>query len=132
MKLHELRPSFFSLLLITLFFAGCGIGKIADSVNDAVGVIDQGITTIDHDSTKWQATLQEVADKLPKDIQSTIRNEMDQLVARSIARAGVEFRCYADFLGPTRGSRSQKSGSIGTHGVRYDSLSQGEVVNRFD
>ncbi len=27
---------------------------------------------------------------------------------------------------------SQKSGSIGTHGVRYKNLSQGEVVNRFD
>jgi hypothetical protein len=98
MSLRRLALPLFSITLIALFFSGCGLGKVEDSINDAVGVVDQGITTIDHDSTKWQATLQEVADKLPKDIQSTIRNEMDQLVARSIARAGVEFRCNADFL----------------------------------
>jgi len=52
MKLYRLALPLFSLTLIALSFGGCGMGKVEDSINDAVGVIDQGITTIDHDSTK--------------------------------------------------------------------------------
>ncbi|HYX71857.1 MAG TPA: hypothetical protein VE732_03745 [Nitrososphaera sp.] len=99
MKYQKLLFPLLPIIYLALSFSGCGLGKVKDSVDNAVSVIDEGITTIDQDSTKWQATIQEISDKLPKDIQSTIRNEMDQLVARSIARGGVEFRCNTDFLG---------------------------------
>lgn len=98
MKYQKLLFALLPIIYTALSFSGCGLGGVKNSIDNAVGVIDEGITTIDQNSTKWQGTLQEISDKLPKDIQSTIRNEMDQLVARSIARGGVEFRCNADFL----------------------------------
>ena len=92
------RHAALPILLAALVLSDCGIGKITNSIDQAVNVIDRGIDNINHDSTRWQSTLREVADQLPKDVQSTIRNEMSQLVERSIAKTGVEFRCDVDFL----------------------------------
>lgn len=84
---------------LMLLSAGCGLGSAVDrAVDQAVNQIDRGIDTIRNDSTKWQSTLKEVSEKLPEDVQTTIRTEMNQLVARSIAKTGVEFRCDTDFL----------------------------------
>jgi hypothetical protein len=92
------RHTALPILLAALVLSDCGIGKVTNSIDQAVNVIDRGIDNINHDSTRWQSTLREVADQLPKDVQSTIRNEMTQLVERSIAKTGVEFRCDVDFL----------------------------------
>jgi hypothetical protein len=92
------RHTALSILLAASVLSDCGVGKITNSIDQAVNVIDRGIDNINHDSTRWQSTLREVSDQLPKDIQSTIRNEMSQLVERSIAKTGVEFRCDVDFL----------------------------------
>ena len=78
--------------------AGCGLDAFRDPVDRAVKAIDQAIDDIRNDNTRWQAALREVADRLPKEVQGTVRNEVTQLVQRSIATAGVEFRCNADFL----------------------------------
>ncbi|MFY9823214.1 MAG: hypothetical protein WAM82_17660 [Thermoanaerobaculia bacterium] len=37
--------------------------------------------------------------QLPKDVQSTIRVEVDNAVGRAIAASGAEFRCDVDFIG---------------------------------
>lgn len=74
---------------------GCGLTEIA---SDAVTLVDRAIDTIHNDSTKWQSALQELAEDLPDEVQSTIRNEVAQLLERSIAQAGVEIRCETDFI----------------------------------
>lgn len=64
----------------------------------AIAIVEQGIRDIQSESQSWRAVLERVANELPADISSVIRNDMDHLVTRSIAQAGVEMRCNVDFL----------------------------------
>ncbi|MGC3992728.1 MAG: hypothetical protein QM779_01125 [Propionicimonas sp.] len=77
---------------------GC-FENISSSIDQATQVIDDGIRSLNANSSAWRAILQKVADDLPEDISETIRVDAQSLVNRSIATAGVEFRCNVDFLG---------------------------------
>ena len=84
-----------TVLAAVLTLTSCAM---TTAVDRAVSEIDRGIDVISNDSTKWQSTLKQVSEKLPADLQATIRNEMSSLVQRSIATVGQEFKCSADFL----------------------------------
>jgi hypothetical protein len=71
---------------------------IESSVDKALEVIDRGIRDIERDMYSWQSVLQRVANQLPEDISETVRVDAQSLAARSIAKAGIEFRCEVDFL----------------------------------
>lgn len=73
-------------------------GAIADPVTQAVNVLDDAIDALQNASADWQQVLQDAQRKLTEDAQSTIRNELANLASRSIAQAGVELRCDADFI----------------------------------
>jgi hypothetical protein len=92
-----------AMLMTTLWIAtggGCGkVDAINNSIKDAVAQIDKAIDLIKHDSSKWQQALADLSTNLPKDVQSTIRVEVTQLAERSVAKAGIEFRCNVDFFG---------------------------------
>lgn len=81
--------------LMLLILTGCLPG---DSIDRAVQVIDSGIADILARSDSWQSVLQRIANDLPQDISQTIRSDAQNLATRSIAQAGIEFRCNVDFL----------------------------------
>ncbi|ERN40905.1 hypothetical protein KR51_00025530 [Rubidibacter lacunae KORDI 51-2] len=84
-----------AVMLILAVLPGCGISR---SIDNAVAVLDRGIEDISTESANWQTILQRVASELPDDISEVIRNDAQNLATRSIATAGVEFRCNVDFL----------------------------------
>jgi hypothetical protein len=87
-------------ILLAVLVAGCGIAeKIQDLTTQTVNVLDDAIAALETQSAAWQSILQEAQARLTADAQSTIRNELASLVSRSLAQAGVEFRCNADFVG---------------------------------
>ncbi len=116
-----LWPVIFASILI----AGCGIGdsvdkitkkvdevtdKVTDTVEDlanttsdiagdTVATIDGAIDALDRNSASWQTVLQDLTKQLTADAQSTIRNEISDLLNRSVAATGVEMRCDLDFIG---------------------------------
>lgn len=75
-----------------------GCGDAMSAVDKAVAEIDRAISDIETGSASWQSTLSGLADKLPKDVQGTIRTEVQELASRSIAAAGVEAKCTGDFF----------------------------------
>lgn len=93
-------------LLISLLLSlaiSCGPIKklsntITDTKSDTEALLNDAIDQISHESSSWQATLQELANKLTDETQSTIRNEVQNLANRTIAAAGAELRCNVDFL----------------------------------
>ncbi len=88
------------LVFICLNLIGCiDLGGVTNSIDKATNIIDRGIDTIRTDSANWQTTLQGVANDLPKEISEIIRTDAQNLATRSIAAAGIEFRCNVDFLG---------------------------------
>lgn len=93
-----------TIAVILVFTVGCGLKQtIQDTAqnitNNTAALIDDAIDEITHQSDSWQATLQELSEKLTDDAQSTIRNEVQNLADRTIAAAGSELRCNVDFLG---------------------------------
>lgn len=85
-----------------LLLSGCSMpGKVDDAVDELAnfgGLIDKAMDDIRNDNTRWQSIVRELGQKLPAEVQSTVRVEMEQLVARSIAKTGEEFRCNVDFM----------------------------------
>ena len=79
--------------------SGCNlIPGLSNSIDRAVDVLDDGILELGNASTNWQIVLQDILSQLTDDAQATIRNEITELVDRSIIGIGVEARCGADFL----------------------------------
>jgi hypothetical protein len=87
-------------LVIMLFMSGCQLRDIPPDI--AVGIetlLDDAIDKLADQSEDWRATLEELESKLIEEGQDTLRNEVSNLISRSIAQAGVEFRCNVKFMG---------------------------------
>lgn len=89
-------------LLVTLL-GSCRLNEalvgLQDTAGDAVGALDRAIDALEVNSASWQTVLQDTTSQLTADAQSTIRNEVSNLLNRSIAAAGGEVRCDIDFIG---------------------------------
>lgn len=105
---HSYQESFFSrtcrALILSVWWmavaAGCDIGdKIKDPIKEAIAVLDDAIRVIDENSEEWQQALQDALAKLTRDAQSTVRNEISDLLNRGVSAVGGEFRCNLDFVG---------------------------------
>jgi hypothetical protein len=82
---------------------GCGVSRlwnttVPDSTVTATNALDDAIDAISNTSSDWQQTLTDLQQKLIDQGKATIRDEVAVLASRSIAQAGVEFRCNADFV----------------------------------
>lgn len=95
------------VILVPVLISGCGVAdkvddltdKVSDVAGDTVATLDGAIDALERNSSSWQAVLQDTAKQLTADAQSTVRNEVSNLLNRSIAATGVELRCDADFIG---------------------------------
>jgi hypothetical protein len=94
-----MRGVLLAIALVAL--SGCfgkAIEQVTSTADRAVAVIDRGIEDIRTESASWQTVLGRVAQELPQDISEVIRTDAQNLASRSVAVAGVEFRCNVDFL----------------------------------
>ena len=97
-KMLRMKPV---ALLVGIFSAvilgSCGLWSGSDTQR-ALSDVDQLLKMLDDQSKSWQATLQALEDKTARDVQSTIRVEVDTAVQRAIAATGSELRCNIDFM----------------------------------
>ena len=97
---------FAGIWLIALALSGCGLvdsirglTDVAESSTDqVVGVLDSAIGTLAGSSADWQVVLQDAMDQLTDEAQSTIRNEISNVLNRGIAAVSLNVRCDVDFL----------------------------------
>jgi gas vesicle protein len=73
--------------------------EASNTVQDFLDRIDAGMDTVTDESDAWRETIEELVSDIPDEIQSTVRNEIQNLANRTIAHAGMEGRCEIDFLG---------------------------------
>jgi len=86
-----------SVILVSLVgFSGCSVDK--SDVQRGLAQLDELLRIINDQSKSWQDTLKSLEDKAAKDVQSTIRNEVNDTIQRGVAATGAEFRCNADFM----------------------------------
>lgn len=99
-----MRSTRLLLLLMAMSLSGCGWfnetqSNIENAALSTADLIRDSIDQLADQSSSWQTTLQELASQLTGEAQSTIRNEVNDLLQRSIAATGAELRCNADFIG---------------------------------
>ena len=70
-----------------------------EQIADTTRVLDDAIDQLDENSRGWQSILENTVSQLTEDFQSSVRNEVSDLLARSISTASGEFRCDMDFIG---------------------------------
>jgi len=92
-KLCEQVPLVVILIGMLVVVTGC----TPEPVKQAIDMLDRAERDLADEPAKWRSIIDQVAKDLPKEVQSTLRNELDDLVQRSIAETGVEFRCTSDF-----------------------------------
>lgn len=79
--------------------SGCGLRQeIKDTRNVALDALNDAIQNMDRQSNRWQDVLVETRDKLVKDGQSTLANEVSNVISRASSDVGIEAKCYTDFL----------------------------------
>lgn len=90
-----------AIMLVTVLCFSCKscfpdpdpvVDKVTLALNDA-------ITALNQNSSDWQRILTECINKLPPEVQSTIKVEVSNVLSRGIAASGSEFRCNTDFIG---------------------------------
>jgi hypothetical protein len=95
------------LPVMSILISGCDIGgkiedltgKVSDIAGDTVTTLDEAIDALERNSSSWQSVLQNTTSQLTADAQSTVRNEVTDLLNRSVAATGTELRCDVDFIG---------------------------------
>jgi hypothetical protein len=101
-----LRPSRALILVaLTVWLAllpacgiGSSIGRIADSTEQAVLSINDGISGLNSASADWQKIVGDLQQDLIKQGQSTLANEVSVVLSRAVAATGAELRCNVDFV----------------------------------
>jgi hypothetical protein len=97
MKIYHI-PFVLAIFLIATI-SGCGIKKeVQDTRNVAVSVLDDSIQKMSRQSDGWKTVLEETRDKLVKEGQSTLANEVSNVISRASSDAGIEVKCSVDFL----------------------------------
>mgnify|MGYP001055918708 CR=1 FL=1 len=88
---------------ILLCFSACDLldnleDELKNTREETLFILNGGIATIEDESESWQSVLENMQDQLTEDVQSTVRNEVMNLMQTGIAMTGAELRCNADFL----------------------------------
>ena len=98
-----MKNTHFAILMAGLVFTGCnflrGCKTQTDEIKtEVIAALDRGISELAVASADWQDVLNGVINDLPGEVQSTVTNEVTNLLNRGIAATGAEFRCNVDFL----------------------------------
>jgi hypothetical protein len=80
------------------FIASFIIGCIDEQVDKVVKTLDKAINTLETQSISWQHVLESTSEELLKEGQSTISNEISNVLTKTISDTRVEASCYTDFL----------------------------------
>jgi hypothetical protein len=97
--IYSLRTKASLLASIFIVFSLISCGKdVLKTGKQAVATLDKAINSLQSESTNWRQVLEETRDKLTDETQSTIKNEINNLISNGIAATGIEVRCNTDFV----------------------------------
>jgi hypothetical protein len=87
-----------SIFLVTTI-SGCGMKQeVTDTRNSGIATLDQAIQKMGGQADNGINLLKETRDILIKEGQSTLANEVSNVISRATSDVGIEGRCSVDFL----------------------------------
>jgi len=88
---------YFWVGLLTLTLSGCGFSA-EKTVNTGVDTLNEAIRKLESNSDSWQEVLKETQNTLIAEGQSTLANEVSDVISRGTSDVGMEAKCSVDFL----------------------------------
>ncbi len=86
-------------VVASFFITSCNLlGSVTPRLTDAVTILDDAIDTLDSNSKQWQQVLRDTQRELVEAGQSTLSNEVSNLLSKSLSDVGIEAKCYTDFM----------------------------------
>src|SRR4051812_34367675 len=90
----------FLALTLILLSTGCGlVGAVDRNWQETNNILRDTRRQLADESKNWRPTLEKAVDDLRTKHQYEMANQLDAIVQRGVAAAGIELRCGADFLG---------------------------------
>lgn len=87
-------------LTVALSLSGCGLKQEVVTTRDTgLDTLNTAIQQLEQQSSAWREVLEKTKTDLIAAGQSTLANEVSNIAARALSDAGIEARCYTDFLG---------------------------------
>lgn len=87
------------IALFVIYLGSCTkLQNALVQVDNTNAILAKAVQSLNDQSISWQATLTNAQNQLTSDLQSTIRNEISDMITRSTAAAGSEVKCIGDFL----------------------------------
>lgn len=74
------------------------VGAFDIRAADAIHSLDNAIARLAEESADWRVVVTNLEKEISEDVQSTIRNEVQDVTRNAILLAGSEFRCNAEFM----------------------------------
>jgi hypothetical protein len=90
------------MLVSVAALSGCPgniVGPGATTTNQAIEEVQKAIDALNANSAAWQQELNNLLNAGNADVKSLINNDVTNLLQRTIATGGAEFRCDTDFVG---------------------------------
>jgi hypothetical protein len=86
-------------ILLVATISGCGMKQeLQDTKNSGIATLDQAIQKMGGQADNGINLLKETRDILIKEGQSTLANEVSNVISRATSDVGIEGRCSVDFL----------------------------------
>ena len=87
-------------LTLAASLTGCGLKQeIVNTRDTGLDTLNTAIQQLEQQSSMWREVLEKTKTDLIAAGQSTLANEVSNIAARALSDAGIEARCYTDFLG---------------------------------
>jgi hypothetical protein len=102
--MKNLFQSVLFLIVISTTFFGCSgcfdnITRTATDITNQISQqLDKSISELSAQSANWQEILNNTIKNLPEETSDLIRGDINNLLQRTVAAAGSEIRCDADFF----------------------------------
>jgi hypothetical protein len=86
------------LIFGSILVTGCPIPDVIQtSADKAATIIENGMTTADFNSDQWRAEVDKIATQLDA-VEPQAANDVRDILAKTVATTGTEFRCDTDFV----------------------------------
>lgn len=80
-----------------LLASGCVSFPVAE-IDRAITEFDRAIEALSQESADWRIVVTDLQEEVSEDMQSTIRNEVENLTRSAVLTASAELRCNSEFM----------------------------------
>ncbi len=99
MLLQRTAPTLIIAFFLLMTQIGCSTPEdIKDTANNGVDILENAVNSITRESKAWKVVLEETRDTLIEEGQTTLSNEVSNILSQAAGDTRLEASCFVDFM----------------------------------